>query len=128
MLAAPLTEPSASASAVKASAVPDPSVAMAIVPLENYLQLLKTRNLFKPSVPIPEKNKLKKTTAEQLAQRLQFLGILEDNHRLSALISIAETGPAFFNVGDRLGQFVLKNIQKDKLTLQLYDEQVILKR
>jgi hypothetical protein len=128
MLAAPLPELSTAASTERASLISDASHTRTIVPLQSYLQLPKTRSLFKPSVPIPAKKKLAKSTAEQLAQRLQFLGISDDGKKLSALILTAETGPAFFEIGDRMGQFVLKNIQKDKLVLQLHDEQVILKR
>jgi hypothetical protein len=96
--------------------------------LDTYIEPLKTRDLFKPSVPIADQNKIGKTTAEQLAQRLQFLGTSGDEQNLSALVFIPERGPASFHTGDRVAEFVLKSITKDSLVLELENEQITLKR
>jgi hypothetical protein len=96
--------------------------------LDTYLEPLKTRDLFKPSVPIPAHEKIGKTTAEQLAQRLQFLGTSGEGQNLSALVFIPERGPGSFQVGDRVAEFVLKNIKKDSLVLELENERIMLKR
>jgi hypothetical protein len=102
--------------------------ARATAPLNVYLQPLKVRDLFKPSIPIPAGKKIGKTTAEQLAQRLQFLGTSGDAQNLSALIFIPERGPASFQAGDRVAEFVLIEIRNDSLVLELEDEQVVVKR
>lgn len=102
--------------------------ARSISSLDTYLEPLKTRDLFKPSVPIPARNKITKTTAEQLAQRLQFLGTSGDEQNLSALVFIPERGPGLFRVGDRVAEFVLKDIKKDSLVLEMENERIMLKR
>ncbi len=99
-----------------------------MAPLATYLKPLKTRDLFKPSIPIPAEKKIGKTTAQQLAGRLQFLGTSGDEHRLWALVFIPERGPGSFQIGDRVAEFVLKDIATDRLVLELENEQVILKR
>ena len=96
--------------------------------LDAYVEPLKTRDLFKPSVPIPDQKKIGKTTAEQLAQRLQFLGTIGDEQNLSALVFIPERGPGSFHKGDRVAEFVLKSITKDSLVLEMENEQITLKR
>lgn len=96
--------------------------------LDKYLEPLKTRDLFKPSVPIPSEKKIGKTTAEQLAGRLQFLGVSGEGAQLRALVFIPERGPGSFKVGDRVAEFILKDIQKNSLVLQLENEQITLKR
>lgn len=106
----------------------DPSQARAQACLDTYLQPLKTRNLFKPSIPIPTQKKIGKTTAQQLAERLQFLGISGDEQNLSALVFIPKRGPGSFQVGDRVAEFVLNDIKKNRLVLELQNEQIILKR
>ncbi len=95
---------------------------------QTYLKLLKTRNLFKPSIPIPARKKIGKTTAQKLAGRLKFLGISGDKQNLSALVFIPERGPGLFHAGDHLAEFVLRTIEKDCLVLELEDETVMLKR
>ena len=99
-----------------------------IASLDTYTDLLKTRDLFKPSIPIPAEKKIGKTTAQQLAERLQFLGTSEDEQNLSALVFIPERGPGSFQVGDRVAEFVLKDIKRDSLILELDNEQITLKR
>lgn len=99
-----------------------------IAPLEAYTGLLRTRDLFKPSIPIPAEKKIGKTTAQQLAQRLQFLGTSEDEQSLSALVFVPERGPGSFQVGDRVAEFILKGIRKDSLVLELENERITLKR
>jgi len=99
-----------------------------ISPMAAYLELLKARDLFKPSVPIPAEKKIGKTTAEQLAQRLLYLGTSGDGQNLLALVFIPERGPGLFKAGDRVAEFVLKEIRKDSLVLELESEQIILRR
>ena len=103
--------------------------ARSIAPLEAYTGLLRTRDLFKPSIPIPSEKKIGKTTAQQLAQRLQFLGTTSGNEQnLSALVFVPERGPGAFQIGDRVAEFILKDIRKDSLVLELENEQITLKR
>jgi hypothetical protein len=99
-----------------------------IAPIETYTGLLKTRDLFKPSIPIPSEKKIGKTTAQQLAQRLQFLGTSGDENNLSALVFIPERGPGSFQVDDRVAEFILIDVKKDSLVLELENEQITLKR
>ena len=99
-----------------------------IDPIETYTGLLKTRDLFKPSIPIPSEKRIGKTTAQQLAQRLQFLGTSGDENNLSALVFIPERGPGSFQVGDRVAEFVLIEVKKNSLVLELENEQITLKR
>ena len=84
--------------------------------------------MFKPSIPIPAQKKVGRTTAQQLADRLQFLGTSGNEQSISALIFIPKQGPGLFKAGDRVAEFVLKNIKKDSLVLELENEQVVLKR
>ncbi|MHC4691480.1 MAG: hypothetical protein ACYS67_01975 [Planctomycetota bacterium] len=102
--------------------------ANSIASLDTYTDLLKTRNLFKPSIPIPSEKKIGKTTAQQLAERLQFLGTSGDEKDLTALVFIPERGPGSFHVGDRVAEFVLKEIKKDSLVLEMENEKITLKR
>lgn len=102
--------------------------ARSIAPLEAYTGLLRTRDLFKPSIPIPAEKKIGKTTAQQLAQRLQFLGTSGDGQNLSALVFVPERGPGSFQIGDRVAEFILKGIRKDSLVLELENERITLKR
>ena len=99
-----------------------------LAPLATYLQPLKSRELFKPSIPIPTEKKIGKTTAQQLAQRLRFLGTSGEGQNLSALVFIPEQGPGLFQTGDRVAEFILKNIKKDSLILELENEEIVLKR
>jgi len=99
-----------------------------IAPIETYTGLLKTRDLFKPSIPIPSEKEIGKTTAQQLAQRLQFLGTSGDENNLSALVFIPERGPGSFQVGDRVAEFILIDVRKNSLVLELENEQITLKR
>ena len=96
--------------------------------LDTYLEPLKTRTLFKPSIPIPTKKNTAKTTAQQLAERLKFLGTTDDRQNLNALIFIPERGPEIFEVGDHVAEFVLKKVQKDTVILELGNEQIILSK
>jgi hypothetical protein len=99
-----------------------------MAPIETYTGLLKTRDLFKPSIPIPSQKKIGKTTAQQLAQRLQFLGTTGDKNNLSAFVFVPERGPGLFQAGDRVAEFVLIEIRKDSLVLELENEQITLER
>ncbi|MDH4240660.1 MAG: hypothetical protein OEW48_13960, partial [Phycisphaerae bacterium] len=106
----------------------DTNQASAIASLDTYTNLLKTRNLFKPSIPIPSEKKIGKTTAQQLAERLQFLGTCGDEQNLTALVFIPERGPGSFHVGDRVAEFVLKDIKKNSMVLEMENELITLKR
>lgn len=128
MLSAPLPELPVSNFADKQPIASDTTQANSVASLDTYTDLLKTRNLFKPSIPIPSKKKIGKTTAQQLAERLQFLGTSGDEQGLTALVFIPERGPGSFNVGDRVAEFVLKDIKKDSIVLELEDELITLKR
>jgi len=128
MLLSPLPERPAPNFADKQPVTSNVDQAGSLPSPESYTQLLKTRDLFKPSVPIPAEKKIGKTTAEQLAQRLQFLGTSGDGQNLSALVFIPERGPGSFQIGDRVAEFVLKDIRKDQLVLELEDELITLKR
>ncbi len=72
--------------------------------------------------------KIGKTTAQQLADRLKFLGTTGSGTTISAMVFIPERGPGMFRPGDRVAEFVLKEIEMDSLVLELGDEQVSLKR
>jgi len=96
--------------------------------LEICLRQVKMRDLFKPSVPVPTDGGIGKSTAQELADRLQFVGIMEEAGRLAALVFIPNRGPGTFHMGDRVAEFVLKDVQPDRLTLELGDEEAILKR
>jgi len=102
--------------------------ANSVASLDTYTDLLKTRNLFKPSIPIPSEKKIGKTTAQQLAERLQFLGTSGNDKDLTALVFIPERGPGSFHVGDRVAEFVLKDIKKDSLVLEMENELITIKR
>jgi hypothetical protein len=86
------------------------------------------RDLFKPSIPVPSEGGIGKSTAQELADRLQFVGIMEEAGGLAALVFIPNRGPGTFHIGDRVAEFVLKNVQPDRLILELGDEEAILKR
>lgn len=105
-----------------------PTQARTIAQLDTYTKFLKLRDLFKPSIPVPAEKKIGKTTAQQLAERLQFLGTSGDRQNLFAIVFIPERGPGSFQVGDRVAEFVLKDIKKDSLVLELENEQITLKR
>ncbi len=96
--------------------------------LEVCLRQVKVRNLFKPSIPVPTEDGVGKSTAQELAERLKFLGIMDDVEGLAALVFIPNRGPGTFRAGDRVAEFVLKDVQVDRLTLELGDEKAILKR
>jgi hypothetical protein len=96
--------------------------------LDACLRQVKMRDLFKPSVPVPSDGGLGKTTAQELADRMQFVGVMEDADGLAALVFIPNRGPGTFRVGDRVAEFVLKEVQPDRLTLELGEDQAILKR
>ena len=96
--------------------------------LTKYLEPLKTRNLFKPSIPVPTEKRVGKTTAEQLAERLKFIGTSGAEDQLTALVFIPQRGPGSFKVGERVAEFVLKEITKDHLVLEIEDEQITLTR
>jgi hypothetical protein len=96
--------------------------------LETCLRHVKMRDLFKPSIPVPSDDGIGKTTAQELADRLQFLGIMDDAEGLAALVCTPSRGPGTFHVGDRIAEFVLKDVQPDRLTLSLGDEEAMLKR
>ena len=96
--------------------------------LEICLRQVKMRDLFKPSIPVPSEDGIAKSTAQELADRLQFVGIMEEAGRLAALVFIPNRGPGTFHMGDRVAEFVLKDVQPDRLTLELGDEEATLKR
>lgn len=96
--------------------------------LEICLRQVKMRDLFKPSIPVPTDGGIAKSTAQELADRLQFVGIMEEAGRLAALVFIPNRGPGTFQMGDRVAEFVLKDVQPDRLILELGDEEAILKR
>jgi hypothetical protein len=96
--------------------------------LEICLRQVKMRDLFKPSVPVPSEDRIGKSTAQELADRLQFVGIVEKVDGLSALVFIPNRGPGTFHVGDRVAEFELKDVRPDRLILRLGDEEAILKR
>ncbi len=96
--------------------------------LEACLRQVKVRELFKPSIPMPSEGRLGKTTAQELADRLQFVGIVGDAGGLAALVFIPNRGPGTFRVGDRVAEFTLKDVQPDRLVLGLGDEEATLKR
>ncbi len=96
--------------------------------LEACLRQVKLRELFKPSIPVPEESRLGKSTAQELADRLQFVGIMGGPDGLAALVFIPNRGPGTFRVGDRVAEFTLKEVQPDRLVLALGDEQATLKR
>lgn len=98
------------------------------VSLETCLRQVKTRDLFKPSIPVPSEGGIGKSTAQELADRLQFVGIMEEAGGLAALVFIPNRGPGTFHIGDRVAEFVLKDVQPDRLVLQLGNEEAILKR
>ena len=112
----------------KLSVTTGPGQGQVLAPLATYLQPLKTRELFKPSIPIPTEKKIGKTTAQQLAERLQFLGTSGDGQNLSALVFVPERGPGLFQTGDRVAEFILKDIKTDSLILELENEEIVLKR
>ena len=92
------------------------------------LRQAKTRDLFKPSVPVPSENQISKTTAQELANRLQFLGVMGDGDGIAALVFIPTRGPGTFHKGDRVAEFILKDVTPDRLVLALGDEEATLKR
>jgi hypothetical protein len=96
--------------------------------LEICLRQVKIRDLFKPAIPVPSEDGLGKSTAQELADRLQFIGIMAEADALAALVFIPNRGPGTFRVGDRVAEFVLKDVQPDRLILGLGDEEAILKR
>lgn len=96
--------------------------------LERCLRQVKKRDLFKPSVPIPSDGGIGKSTAQELAERMQFVGTMQESDGLAALVFIPNRGPGTFRVGDRVAEFVLKDVQSNRLTLELGEEQAILKR
>lgn len=96
--------------------------------LEICLKQVKVRDLFKPSIPVPSEGGIGKSTAQELADRLQFIGIMEGVGGLAALVFIPNRGPGIFHMGDRVAEFVLKDVQSDRLILELGDEEAILKR
>lgn len=96
--------------------------------LEICLRQVKTRDLFKPSIPVPSEGGIGKSTAQELADRLQFVGVMEEAGGLAALVFIPNRGPGTFHMGDRVAEFVLKDVQPDRLILELGDEKAILKR
>jgi hypothetical protein len=98
------------------------------VSLEACLRQVKMRDLFKPSIPVPTEGGIGKSTAQELADRLQFVGIMEDTDGLAALVFIPNRGPETFHVGERVAEFVLKDVQPGRLTLGLGEEQAVLKR
>jgi hypothetical protein len=96
--------------------------------LEICQRQIKTRDLFKPSIPVPREDRLGQSTAQQLAERLQFVGTLGEGDSLAALVFIPNRGPGTFRVGDRVAEFVLKSVKPDRVTLTLGDEEATLKR
>jgi hypothetical protein len=96
--------------------------------LESCLRQVKMRDLFKPSVPVPTDGGVAKSTAQELADRMQFVGVMEEAGGLAALVFIPNRGPGAFHVGDRVAEFVLKEVQSHRLTLELGEERAILKR
>ena len=96
--------------------------------LEACLRQVKIRDLFKPSIPVPSENRMGKSTAQELADRLQFVGIVREADGLAALVFIPNRGPGTFHVGDRVAEFILKDVKPDRLVLELGDEEVTLKR
>jgi len=109
-------------------APPAPTRERAKRSLEICLRQSKMRNLFEPSVPIPREEGVGQSTAQELASRLQFLGVMDDGGALGALVMIPNRGPGTFHVGDRVAEFVLKDVQPDRLILGLGDDDAILKR
>lgn len=100
----------------------------ASVPMDTYTRVLKTRDLFKPSMAIPAENKVAKTTAQQLADRLKFMGTTPKPDGLRAFVMIPNQGPAMFKVGDRVAEFTLEEVKADSLVLKLEEERVTVKR
>jgi hypothetical protein len=96
--------------------------------LDACLRQVKMRELFKPSIPIPTDGRIGKSTAQELADRLQFVGIMEEAGALAALVFIPNRGPGTFRPGDRVAEFILTDVQPNRLTLTLGDEEAILKR
>jgi hypothetical protein len=96
--------------------------------MEICLKQIKMRDLFKPSIPVRTKGGVAKSTTQELANRLQFVGTMEEAGRLAALVFIPNRGPGTFHVGDRVAEFVLKDVHPDRLILELGDEEAILKR
>jgi hypothetical protein len=96
--------------------------------LEVCLRQVKVRELFKPSIPVPSESRLGKTTAQELASRLQFLGIVGSADDVAALVFIPNRGPGTFRAGDRVAEFTLKDVKPDRLVLGLGDEEATLKR
>jgi hypothetical protein len=96
--------------------------------LEACLRQVKVRELFRPSVPVPSDDRLGKTTAQELASRLQFLGVVGNADDLAALLFIPNRGPGTFRPGDRVAEFTLKDVRPDRLILELGDEEATLKR
>ena len=96
--------------------------------LERYLNIARKRELFKPSVPLAAGNKLGQTTAEQLAKRFKFLGVSGAKPDLSALVAVTNGGVQTVRQGERLEDFVVKEIDSGQLVLQLNEDIVTLKR
>ncbi|MCP4613235.1 MAG: hypothetical protein GY845_31475 [Planctomycetes bacterium] len=96
--------------------------------LEICLRQVKMRDMFKPSIPVPTEGGIAKSTAQELADRLQYVGIVEEAGKLAALVFIPNRGPGTFHIGDKVAEFVLKDVMLDRLILELGDEEAILKR
>ncbi len=96
--------------------------------LEHYLKMARKRELFRPSVPLPAEKKLGQTTAEELAKRFKFLGVSGTKPNLSALVAVAKAGVKTVRQGERLEDFVVKEISSGQLTLELNEDIVVLKR
>jgi len=96
--------------------------------LDACLRQVKVRELFRPSIPVPSNDRLGKTTAQELANRLQFLGIMGNDEGLAALVLIPNRGPGTFRAGDRVAEFTLQDVKPDRLVLKMGDEEAILKR
>lgn len=107
---------------------PSPMRERAKASLDICLRQSKMRNLFEPSIPVPREEGVGQSTAQELASRLQFLGVMDDGGALGALVMIPSRGPGTFHVGDRVAEFVLKDVQPDRLILGLGDDDAILKR
>lgn len=99
-----------------------------LAPLQTYLEPLKKRDLFKPSIPIPLQKNIGTTTAEQLANRLEFLGTRSNGQEQFAIVMVPGQGPDSFRTGERVAEFVLKDINRHGIVLQLENETVTLRR
>lgn len=88
-------------------------------PLEEYLPVVKSREMFKPSIIY----ETKKSEVTNVLGDLAFLGVVHDGANVQALLQNKKSGQSsFYSKGQTLDDLVIQEVRDDKVIFKHGDE------